>query len=327
VPFRAGEVLAEHRSVFRYSEGRRDPLLAEILGSDALAMDGNFWRDGTIRVAGREYNGLLEDIHLDSSELTCLTCHSMHEYGDPDGQLDPESAASRSCLGCHDELVGDVPRHTRHVPGSSGSECMNCHMPRTTYGLFSATRSHRIDSPSVRTSVESGRPNACNLCHLDRTLAWSSEYLDEWYGQPRVTLDEDERTIAASVLWTLQGDAVQRTILAWHLGWEPAREASGGSWVAAYLAQLLTDPYSATRQVAYRSIRGLPGFETLVYDYVAPRGELERSATLATETWLALAESREASPHLLMEEGGVPDVEEWLRLLEQRDHRPVTIVE
>jgi hypothetical protein len=97
--------------------------------------------------------------------------------------------------------------------------------------------------------------------------------------------------------------------------------------VAAYLAQLLTDPYSATRQVAYRSIRGLPGFETLVYDYVAPRGELERSATLATETWLALAESREASPHLLMEEGGVPDVEEWLRLLEQRDHRPVTIVE
>ena len=30
--------------------------------------------------------------------------------------------------------------------------------------------------------LETGRPNACNLCHLDRTLAWTAKHLEGWYG-------------------------------------------------------------------------------------------------------------------------------------------------
>ncbi len=326
VPFRAGDELHESRSVFRYPRDPEDPLLQEMLGSDPLAL-GNFWRDGTIRVAGREYNGLLEDVHLEASEFTCLTCHSMHEYEAPDAQLDPQVAGDRSCLSCHADFASEISEHTRHLPGSSGSECMNCHMPHTTYGLFSAMRSHRIDNPSVQVSVESGRPNACNLCHLYRTLEWSSRYLNEWYGQPMAELDVDERSIAASILWVLKGDAAQRTILAWHLGWDVAREASGGTWMAAYLAQLLTDSYSATRQVAYRSIVELPGFETFEYDYLAPRSELEEKATEATERWLGLFGPNESRPHLLIAENRRIDVDVWLRLLMARDERPLAIVE
>jgi hypothetical protein len=141
-------------------------------------------------------------------------------------------------------------------------------------------------------------------------------------------LDEDERSIAASVLWTLKGDAAQRAILAWHLGWDVARKASSdGSWMAAYLAQLLTDPYAATRQVAYRSIVGLPGFEGFEYAYTAPRSELESKATEATEIWLGLAGSDLAQPRLLIAENRMIDVEAWLRLLAQRDQRPLAIVE
>ena len=326
VPFRAGDELGAHRSVFRYTEDIRDPLLADMMGSDPSALDGNFWPDGTIRVAGREYNGLLEDVHLRSSELTCLTCHSMHAYETPDTQLNPEGAGDRSCLSCHADYADEISSHTRHLPDSSGSECMNCHMPHTTYGLFSAMRSHRIDSPSLRVSVESGRPNACNLCHLDQTLDWSGRYLNEWYGQPLVELDEDEQSVAASVLWTLKGDAAQRAILAWHMGWDVAREASGGTWMAAYLAQLLTDSYSATRQVAYRSITHLPGFEAFEYDYVAPRSELESKATEATEIWLGFRGPEQAIRRLLITDDGI-DVDEWLRLLAERDERPLAIVE
>ena len=205
---------------------------------------------------------------------------------------------------------------------------MNCHMPHTTYGLFSAMRSHRIDSPSVRVSVESGRPNACNLCHLDKTLDWSNQYLNEWYGHPLEELDEDERSIAASVMWVLAGDAVQRTILAWHLGWEVAQDASGGVWMAAYLAQLLTDPYSATRQVAYRSIIQMTGFNGFRYNYLAPRLELEERATRATEIWLRLGGGlNQAVPHLLIGDNQQINVDDWLRLLAGRDQRPLVIVE
>jgi predicted CXXCH cytochrome family protein len=326
IPFRPGTLLSDVRSVFRYTEDLEDPMLAEILGSDPLALRGNFWRDGTIRVAGREYNGLLEDVHLES-DLTCLSCHSMHAYDSPNDQLATESAGDRSCLGCHAEYVGRVTEHTRHGPRSSGSECMNCHMPHTTYGLFSATRSHRIDSPSVRASVETGRPNACNLCHLDRSLDWSGRWLTAWYGQPVPELSEDERQLAASVLWTLSGDAAQRAVVAWNMGWSSAREASGDTWMAAYLAQLLTDPYAAVRQVAYRSLAGLPGFEALAYDYLAPDSEREDGAGRATEIWLASASSRPAEPALLLTQGGAPDVAEWLRLLAARDERPLAIVE
>ena len=191
VPFRPGNRLEEVRSVFRYTEDPGDPLMGEMMGSDPLALAGNFWRDGTIRVAGREFNGMLEDPHLEGSRMTCLSCHSMHAYESPDAQLGPGGrGGDPACVACHTEpeYTADVSLHTRHRPASPGSECMNCHMPHTTYGLFSAMRSHRIDSPSVRVSVETGRPNACNLCHLDETLAWSGRYLNEWYGTPLVEL-------------------------------------------------------------------------------------------------------------------------------------------
>jgi len=204
---------------------------------------------------------------------------------------------------------------------------MNCHMPNTTYGLFSAMRSHRIDSPSARVSLESGRPNACNLCHLDKTLDWTSQTLNEWYGQPLVALGEDDRSIAASILWVMKGDAAQRTILGWHMGWDSAREASDESWMAPYLAQLLLDPYSATRQVAYRAIATLPGFEGFEYDYVASQAEREETAREALRRWTQAGGPLNTGAHLLIHENAVIDYDQWNRLLAERDQRPLTIIE
>ena len=329
VPFRAGDQLDRYLQVFRYTEDPEDPRLLQILEADPLALDGRFWRDGTIRVAGREYNGFIEDAHFTGSELTCLSCHSMHEYAEADSQLAPDAAGNRSCLRCHGEFADEIPEHTRHPPGSSGSECMNCHMPRTTYGLFSAMRSHRIDNPSARAAVESGRPNACNLCHLDKTLEWTSQYLNEWYGQPLVELEQDERSVAAAALRILKGDAVQRTIVGWHMGWEAAQEASGSSWMAPYLVQLLTDSYSATRQVAYRSIVTLPGFQDFEYDYVAPRSEREAKVAQAVELWRRFwrGGTEGAEARLLIDEDARIDSDQWLRLLGERDQTPLEIVE
>ncbi|MEW6273281.1 MAG: cytochrome c3 family protein, partial [Thermodesulfobacteriota bacterium] len=89
-------------------------------------------------------------------------------------------AGAGGCTQCHAELGAEarLVAHTRHAAGSPGSRCYNCHMPNTAYGLQKATRSHEITSPSVVESAEVGRPNACNLCHLDRTLAWTADELE-----------------------------------------------------------------------------------------------------------------------------------------------------
>ena len=101
---------------------------------------------------------------------------------------------------------------TRHEINSTGSSCYElCHMPYTTYGLLRALRSQsRISSPSVAESVEERADrNACNGCHLEQdVLAWTSDYLEQWYGDaPESTLTEEDRTVAASLLWLLKGDA------------------------------------------------------------------------------------------------------------------------
>ena len=63
-------------------------------------------------------------------------------------------------------------------------------MPHTTYGLVKAIRSHEISSPNVRESVTARRPNACNLCHLDKTLEWTNSHMHDWYGTDRLQADQ-----------------------------------------------------------------------------------------------------------------------------------------
>jgi hypothetical protein len=248
----------------------------------------DFWADGTIRVAGREYNGLLKTECATRGELTCLTCHSLHDYQEPKDQLSNQVDSDSACLDCHAAIGSAVTEHTHHPVDSAGSSCMNCHMPHTTYGLFTAMRSHRIDSPSAAVHAETGRPNACNLCHLDQTLAWTNERLHAWYGQPRIELGPDDRTLASSVLLATQGNAVQRGLVGWHMAWEPARKASGEEWVGAYLSLLLADPYVAVRRVADRSIAQLPGFEGFEYDFMAApekRSSAKRSRAGRDRWW------------------------------------------
>ena len=134
-------------------------------------------------------------------------------------------------------------------------------MPHTTYGLLKAIRSHTIDVPDVGTSIATGRPNACNLCHLDQPYGWTGQKLEEWYGRSAPRLPPEHREVAASVVGILRGDAGARALWAWSLGWSPAQEASGSTdWMLLYLGELLTDPYDAVRYIAHRSLRSLPGY-------------------------------------------------------------------
>ena len=218
--------------------------------------------------------------------------------------------------------------HTNHAPESAGSRCYDCHMPYTSYGLLRAIRSHTVTSPTVRESVEIGRPNACNLCHLDRTLAWSADRLRDWYGQSPPDLRAEERSVAASVLWLLRGDAGQRALSAWSYGWEPAQEASGTSWMVPYLGELLGDPYDAVRFIAAGSLRTIPGFETLRYDFAGNRDDRIAAAVGALRAWRNSPRARtRRDPELLFGADGALDTAAMRRLFDQRDTRPLFLRE
>ena len=91
--------------------------------------------------------------------------------------------------------------------------------------------------------------------------------------------------MAASILWLLRGDAGQRALAAWSYGWEPAQTASGTSWMVPYLGELLGDPYDAVRFIAAKSLRTIPGFETLQYDFTGTRDDRIVAAVGALRAW------------------------------------------
>lgn len=301
------------------------------------ASDGSFWSDGMIRASGREYNGLLDSPCYQRGQLSCLSCHQMHQSrGEPrsrqdwaDDQLKLGMDGNSACLQCHTQFndAERLTRHTHHPAHSSGSQCYNCHMPYTTYGILKAMRSHQIDSPSVQVSLDTGRPNACNQCHLDKTLGWSAEKLSRWYGAPRPKLSTDEQQIAASVLWALRGDAGQRALMAWSYGWKDALETSGNQWQAPFLGQLLEDRYDAVRFIALRSLRRLPGFSAFQHDFNAPPDQRSAAHQRARQDWTQSGRQRSAQPALLLDDQGRVVESEFQRLWRQRDDRVMNVNE
>jgi hypothetical protein len=193
------------------------------------------------------------------------------------GQLKPNMHSDAACLQCHKEMTTTISAHTHHAAESSGSRCYNCHMPRTTFGLLHAMRSHQVSSPNVQESIVYGRPNACNLCHLDRTLAWTAQNLEAWYHQAAPPLSEDDQTIAAAVQWIVKGDAGQRALIAWGMGWESAQTVAGRDWLYPYLIYSMTDPYAAIRFDAWKSLQTLPGFSGFSFSFAA--GDCDANGT------------------------------------------------
>lgn len=254
--FRPGDALGPSRVLLFYEELGKT-------GSPVLdaSLESLYWSDGTIRVGGREYNGLARSPCFERGhgerKLSCLSCHSMHA-SEPEDQLRQDRTGNETCLSCHEGLRAAVTAHTHHAEGGTGSRCVSCHMPKTTYALLKAIRSHRIESPSVAVAVATGRPTACNLCHLDRTLRWTDDALVRWFGRPRTPLGADDERVPASVVAALRGDAAVRALLAANLGEPDALAVSGSDWERPILERLASDPYAAVRLIAARSMTALP---------------------------------------------------------------------
>jgi hypothetical protein len=342
LPYRPGDDLARTRLVIQPTRNQGTPVMERLLAKDPGIISGSFWADGMVRVSGREYNGLIDspcfkDARQETRTLSCFSCHTMHKGSDDPRSVDEWARTHQvstgkdgdeACLQCHPRFKAALSTHTKHVANSEGSRCYNCHMPYTTYGLLKALRGHQISSPTVAASVQTGRPNACNLCHLDKTLAWTAGFLDQWYGTPGVALDDDEKTVAASLLWLMRGDAGQRALVAWSMGWRPAQQASGGDWMGPFLAELLNDRYDAVRSIAYGSLRTLPGFGSFTYDFVARPDQRLADAVRAMKIWQsAPRRNRRADRALLFRSEDYVDVDAVARLLRERDERPILLRE
>lgn len=283
--------------------------------------DNLYWRDGTPLAVGLEYQGTILSACYQrgegSQQMGCMSCHSLHDSESVD-QLRSTMRTNEACYQCHPQYRGAaLAQHTHHEMRSTGSQCYNCHMPNVVYGLLGVHRSHRVTIPRADISSKQGLPNACNLCHLDQSLAWTSRRLSEWYGHIESSADMDkyERSVASSLVRLLRGDAVQRAVAA-NAFWratstetEPVSKNSEGTrsfirtpinnlthmfrspvenllWAIPFLVKGLDDPYAAVRLQSHRALKSLVKSEDVkeeskvIKDYFFLDLESERHVTI-----------------------------------------------
>jgi len=291
-PYNAGDDLFKfYRPVWRNTK----------VGDYSFA--SRFWANGSPRLTAYEYQGVLRSACFIKGDprnrITCLTCHSMHD-GDPKGQIKPENRTNKPCLECHQQYKTNarLVEHTGHGVDSGGSKCYNCHMPRVVYGIMSVHPTHEITIPDPQLTYSMSVPNACNQCHLDRSVNWAiAESKRLWparFTQAR-TSDDKQFDIAEGPRSLVAGDALTRALA--------AEALSGGgpihpdpNWASAWLIEALRDDYPIVRFFAAGGLSRMPN-DSNVPDYLNPRD----CRAAAERLWSQLDSSAQLKLNALVE--------------------------
>jgi hypothetical protein len=204
-----------------------------------------------------------------TTKLRCVNCHEPHTpSAQPSGG--PTSARHLAlCVKCHDQYAEPKKAlaHARHPVGAR-VDCMDCHMPRYTQGLDQLIRSHRISHPVEEVMVKEGSANACNVCHLDKSMRWTLDELNNGWGK-KIEPQEDWAVYSrldepVGRLWLQGTDNHLRLIAAQCYARSPL-----GKKMLPELLRALNDPEPLNRvftQCAVQRVRGQKPHELLAVD-------------------------------------------------------------
>ncbi len=153
-----------------------------------------YYVDGQIRDEVFVYGSFLQS-KMYQRGVVCSDCHNPHS-------LVLKAEGNALCTQCHSAQLFDQSEHHHHQSAqSSGAQCVNCHMPETTYMRVDPRRDHSLRIPRPDLSQSLGVPNACNQCHQDKSVEWALDHFQQWYPQ-RVGQPHFARHFHA----TVQGD-------------------------------------------------------------------------------------------------------------------------
>jgi predicted CXXCH cytochrome family protein len=213
------------------------------------------------------------------TKLRCIDCHDPHQALGPKWTHPPERDDA-ACLKCHTTYQAAEKRsaHTHHPAGSAGDRCLNCHMPRINEGIQDVVRTHMIYSPTRPDMILANHPNACNLCHTDRSIDWTLESLKNWYGK---TYDDRElsrnyrdRSGPAAVGWLASTDPSVRLVGA------DALTRTRSIQALPKLIDTLDDPYLLTRQFTGKGLEEMLGVRLNDFGYHFYQSRDERKGPL-----------------------------------------------
>ena len=162
-------------------------------GIPQLLTPGYYYPDGQILDEVYVYGSFIQS-KMYAREVRCSDCHDVHS-------ILRVKEGNDLCLQCHRTAIYDSAAHHFHKKAGeagdairsadgeilfdvgSGAKCEACHMPRRTYMGIDDRPDHGFRIPQPDLTISTGSPNACNRCHQDKSVRWSSEAILKWYGQ------------------------------------------------------------------------------------------------------------------------------------------------
>ena len=137
----------------------------------------NYHADGQIKEEVYVYGSFLQSKMFEKG-VNCLDCHDNHT-------MKVKVAGNGLCLQCHNAEEYNVKSHHQHEAGSTGAQCVNCHMPETRFMGVDDRRDHSFKIPRPDLSISLNTPNACVNCHQGESNEWAAQTLQKWHGQPK----------------------------------------------------------------------------------------------------------------------------------------------
>ncbi len=243
-----------------------------------------FYADGQIRDEDYEVTAFLgsqmfqhgvrcmdcHDVHTAKiklpGNLMCLSCHSPGQTNAP--AINPVTHSHHAVFGF--DAAGrmtnlDLTAYGKNPVKENGGECVNCHMPQTTYMQRHARHDHGFTIPDPLLTKQFGIPNACERCHADKGTDWNLKFVEQWYG---TNMNRPYRQHAQTVARAKTGDDTARAPLLKMLRtdgqfyWRAVAANLLERWVAeppvaAALVEKLSDTNALVRQNIVQTLMAL----------------------------------------------------------------------
>jgi len=185
-----------------------------------------FYPDGQIRDEDYEVTAFMGS-RMFHKGVRCQDCHDVHT-------MKPKLPGNMLCLSCHGPGSTNAPiinpvTHSHHkvfgfdtngvlasldlnsykpaLIKETGGECVNCHMPQTTYMQRHSRHDHGFTIPDPLLTKQFGIPNACERCHADKGTDWNLQHVEQWYGDK---MNRPYRQRAETIAKARQGDPAAR---------------------------------------------------------------------------------------------------------------------
>lgn len=139
--------------------------------------------DGTAHKNRMQGNDFVQSL-MYSRGVTCFSCHDPHGTENEAMLRRPVNEVCNSCHGPNTQNgphAVSIEAHTHHKPGSPGSQCVACHMPKIAQTIADVNvSSHTFHFVTPKQTDALKIPNACSVCHKDKTTDWATAALVNW---------------------------------------------------------------------------------------------------------------------------------------------------